>query len=613
MRDELLYFYERELAYLRRTGAAFARQYPKIASRLQLEPTKSDDPHVERLLEGFAFLAARVHLRIEDDFPEFSDAILELAYPHYTRPIPSTSLAQLQLDPEQGKLTTGYTVPRETMLYTRPADGVMCRFRTCYDTTLWPIQVTAAKWLTPQELSPPVRAPDAVSALRLELTCAPDITFGKLELDRLRFHIAADAALANTIYELLFNNCVRVLVRDPAAKGTREPHVLEPTIIEPVGFGPDEGVLPQPRRAFVGYRLLQEYFTFPDKFLFFDVAGFDRIRQMCPGSRLELVFLVSPYERADRRAQLEAGVTSDTFRLGCTPVVNLFSQVAEPVQLTQREPEYLIVPDARRRAWTGIFSVEDVALTSPSGREVMKVEPFRSMRHTSGPEGPKLYWLARRRASGWRQDRGTEVWLSFVDLTSRTVHPDADAATARVLCHNGDLPSRLPFGNAPTDFEIPGGGPVRRIVALTRPTTPIHPPLGQPQLWRLISQLSLNYMSLVEGGAEALRELLRLHNFADSPAAERQIAGVQSLETTPVHARIDGEHGLTFARGHRVEILFDEEEYAGGGVYLMAAVLERFLGLYVSMNSFCVLAARTRQRNSLLREWPPRSGWKALI
>jgi type VI secretion system protein ImpG len=363
----------------------------------------------------------------------------------------------------------------------------------------------------------------------------------------------------------------------------------------------------------VGYRLLQEYFTFPEKFLFFDIAGFDRIRQACPGSRLELIFLISPYERADRRAQLEAGVTADTLRLGCTPVVNLFPQVAEPVQLTQRRPEYLVIPDARRRAWTGIFSVEEVSLTTPGSKDVIHVEPFHSFRHHAESGRPAIYWTSRRRASGWREDRGTDVWLSFVDLSARTIYPDADTATARVLSHNADLPARLPFGNATGDFEIPGGGPVKKILALTKPTAPIHPPLGKPQLWRLISQLSLNYMSLVDGGAEGLRELLRLHNFADSPAAERQIVGIQSVTGAPVYSRIDGEHGMTFARGHRVEIGFDEEEYAGGGVYLMAAVLERFLGLYVSLNSFCVLAARTRQRKELLREWPPRSGWKALI
>ena len=199
MRDDLLYYYERELAFLRRTGAEFGRRYPKVAARLQLEANKCDDPHVERLLEGFAFLAARVHLRIDDDFPEFSEALLNVVYPHYTRPIPSLSLVQFVLDPEQGKLTTGLRIPKDTDLYSRPVAGTPCRFRTCYETTLWPVTIAAAKWVTPHELKPAVRAQDAVAALRLELACLPDVTFEQLELETLRLHISADANLASTL------------------------------------------------------------------------------------------------------------------------------------------------------------------------------------------------------------------------------------------------------------------------------------------------------------------------------------------------------------------------------------------------------------------------------
>ncbi len=611
MSDELLELYDRELAFLRRTGAEFAKQYPKVAGRLLLEPTKCDDPHVERMLEGFAFLAARVHKRIEDDFPEFSEGILELAYPHYIRPTPSMSLVQFQLDPEQGKLTTGYAIPRGTKLYTKSVDGVKCQFQTCYDTTLWPVDVTAAKWVSPQELSPPVRAPDAIAALRVELTCAPDVTFEKLELDRLRFFIRADAALANTLYEMLCNNCVRILARQPGGK--REPATLPASAIRPVGFEADEGMLPQPRRAFVGYRLLQEYFTFPTKFLFFEITGFDAVRAACPGDRAELVFLIAPFERADRRASLESGVTKDTLRTGCSPVINLFPRTAEPIQLNQRRLEYLVIPDARRRAWTGVFSVEGVGISTAGSKEEIPVAPFHSFRHVTESGRPTMFWAAKRRAAGWRDDKGTDVWMAFVDLSSRSVYPDADTATVRTLCHNADLPSRLPFTEGAFEFEMEGGGPIKRTLALTKPTAPLHPPLGKPQLWRLISQLSLNYMSLIEGGADGLRELLALHDFSNSPAAEREIRGIVSVAGAPVFARIDGEHGMTFARGHRVDILFDEEDYAGGGVYLMASVLERFLGLYVSLNSFSTLLARTRQRKEPLRQWAPRSGWKALI
>lgn len=613
MSDELLEYYNRELAFLRQTGGEFARRYPKVAGRLLLEPTKCDDPHVERLLEGFAFLAARVHLKIDDDFPEISEALLDVVFPQYTRPIPSMSLVQFQLDSEHGKLASGFRVPRGSVLLSRPVGGAPCKFRTCYDTTVWPVDVKAARWTAPGQIDPPVRAGEAVAALRLELQCLPDIAFRNLEMDTLRLHVSAEPNLAATIYELLCNNCSEIIIRDRSRGSKAEPIVLPGTALKPVGFEDEEGMLPYPRRSFAGYRLLQEYFAFPDKFFFLDLPGFDRARAADFGDNVEVVFLISRFERAERKQLLEIGVNQSTFRLGCSPIVNIFPQTSEPVALHQRQPEYLVVPDARRRSTVGIFSVENVVAVSPGTEEPLRFEPLYSFRHGTDEARPRLFWRSMRRAAAWRTDETTDVYLSFVDLSGRVVHPDLDAATVRLLCHNGDLPSRLPFGSGESDFEIPGGGPVRRIVALVKPTPIVHPTLGKPQLWRLISQLSLNYMSLVEGGAEGLQELLRLHNFADSASAEKQIQGIVRIDGQPHYSRIQSPHGLTFARGHRVEVEFDEEQFAGGGAYLLASVLERFFGAYVSLNSFCVLSAKTRQRRQTMREWRPRSGAKALL
>jgi type VI secretion system protein ImpG len=612
VRDELLYYYERELTFLRRMGADFAQRYPKVASRLQLEPDKCEDPHVERLLEGFAFLAARVHLKIDDDFPEITESLLNIVYPHYVRPLPAMSLVEFQLDPEQGKLTTGYKIPRDTLLYSRPVGGVPCKFRSCYDTTLWPVTVAAAQWTSPDRLSPPVKDLEASAALRIELRCLPDIGFDKLDLSTLRLHLSGESNLAYSLYELLGNNCTGILVRDPS-QPNRQPVVLPPSSLQPVGFAEDEGILPYPGRSFLAYRMLQEYFTFPEKFLFLDLSGFEQLRAAGFGDQAEFVFLISPFERADRRSMLESGVTTRTIRLACTPVVNLFPQTSEPVLLDQRRHEYAITPDARRRLTTEIFSVDEVVGVSPGSPDAVKFEPFYSSRHATERGKQQAYWYARRRPSPWRSDGGTDVYLSFVDLSERMVHPGLDSVTARLTCFNGDLPGRLPFGNPNGDFELPGGGPVRKTIALVKPTGVVQPPLGKPQLWRLISQLSLNYLSLVEGGTEALQELLRLHNFADSASAETQIQGIKSVRSAPHHSRIVGEYGVSFARGRRVEIEFDESQFTGGGLYLFASVLERFLGLYASLNSFCVLAARSQQRKSPLREWAPRAGWKPLL
>jgi type VI secretion system protein ImpG len=610
VRDDLLYYYERELSYLRRLGADFAKRYPKIASRLLLEPTKCEDPHVERILEGFAFLAARVHLRLDDDFPEITESLLNLVYPHYVRPLPSMSLVQFELDPEQGSVTSGFTIPRGTLLYSRPVSDERCRFTTCYDTTLWPISVTAAQWTSPDRLRPSVRATDAVAALRIELAGQADISFEQLDLETLRLYLNGDSNLTSTLYELLCNNTVRVLLRDPTPGSKRPPIVLPARALRPVGFAENEGMLPYPRRSFLGYRLIQEYFAFPEKFMFIDVSGFSEARRAGFGKRLEIVFLISPFERNDRRQMLETGIGASTFVFGCAPIINLFQKESEPIALNQRHHEYMIEPSTRMREAYEVYSVDDVLATTVGSAETVRFHPFYAHRHASTQEA-KAFWQASRRTSTWRQHSGTDVFLSFVDLTGRVAHPEQDAATAFLTCFNGDLPNLLPFGNEAGDFEMPGGGPIRRVFTRIKPTAVAQPPLGKTQLWRLISQLSLNYLSLVDG-TEPLQELLRLYNFLESPSVERQIAGIVSIKSSAAHSRVESEYGISFARGRRVDMEFDETQFAGGSVYLFASVLEHFLGMYVSLNSFTTLVARTQQRKGLLREWTPRSGWKVL-
>ena len=630
MREELLHYYERELTFLRRMGAEFAQRYPKVAGRLLLEPNKCEDPHVERMLEAFAFLAARVHLRIDDDLPEISETLLNIVYPHYVRPIPAMSIAEVRLDPEQGKLTTGYRLPRGTLLYSRPVEGVPCKFQTCYDVTLWPIGVSAVQWSAPDRLRPPARLGDAVAVLRIELRCQPDVTFAKLGAKTLRFHLDGAGNLTSALYELLNTSGRPIVVREVSTgSGAATPKTitLPATALQPAGLGPDEGMLPYPGRSFEPYRLIQEYFVFPEKYLFLDLSGFDQIAAAGMGGAIEILIPIPAYERTEWRAMLESGVTLSTLRLGCTPIVNLFPHVGEPVLLTQRKPDYMLVADARRRLTTEIFSVDDVVAVTPDAERPIHFRPFyapaRAARQGLGnrvtyddaPPGPgaELYWLSKRRRSGWRSDDGTDVLLSFVDRSGRNAYPDQDAVTARLTCFNSDLPSRLPFGNPGGDFELEGGGPIREIIALAKPTRVIQPPLGNGQTWRLISQLSLNYLSLVESGEEALRETLRLYDFADSPSARKQIDGISGVKSAPTFARILTEHGLTFARGRRVEIDLDEEQFTGGGVFLFGTVLERFLGLYASINSFTVLAARSRQRKRPVHEWPARAGWKPLL
>jgi len=613
VRDELLAYYERELTFLRQMGAEFAEKYPKIASRLLLEPDRCEDPHVERLVEAFAFLAARVHLKIEDEFPEISEALLGILYPHYVRPIPSMTVAEFHLDPEQGKMSTALEVPRGSMLYSRPVDGAPCRFQTSYPTVLWPLTVSDARWRTPDRLEPALRAPDAMAVCLVELSCLADVTFEKLDLHSLRFYLNGESNLIHALYELLFNNCVRIVVRDLTPGSRKAPVTLPASSLQPVGFREEGAMLPYPRRSFAGYRLLQEYFAFPDKFFFLDLGGLEQVTAAGFGGKIEILFLIAPFERSEREQMLETGTAAKTFRLNCSPVINLFPLTAEPILVDQTRYEYQVVPDARRRNALEIFSVDEVLSSNPRTQEIRRYEPFFSYRHAGLHEKKQMFYNATRRPSGRLDDEGTEIWLSLADLSGHPVHPEVDALTVRCTCSNRDLPAKLPFGRERGDFELEGASAIKRILALRKPTGTLRPPLGKALLWRLISQMSLNYLSLVEEGREALQEILRLYNFSDSTYLEKQIAGITKVASRKHFARVVSENGVSFARGMRVDMEMDEEQFVGGGVYLFAAVLEYFLGLYASMNSFSQLVVRTPQRKEDLKQWPPRAGHTILL
>jgi type VI secretion system protein ImpG len=293
-------------------------------------------------------------------------------------------------------------------------------------------------------------------------------------------------------------------------------------------------------------------------------------------------------------------------------VINLFELGAEPVLLQQTKFEYPVVPDTRRRNALEIFSIDDVLTTSPDRREVIHYEPFYGSHH--GRRGKaQAFWHASRRQSTRANDEGTEMFISMVDSTGRSARVGADTVTVRCTCTNRDLPSRLPFGNENGDFELESGSAVKRIVSLRKPTSSVRPPLRRGLQWRLISHLSLNYLSLVEEGRGALQDILRLYNFSDETSLERQISGIAAIKSQRHFARVVSEHGISFARGIRVEMEFDEELFVGSGIYLFASILEQFLGLYTSLNSFSQLVLRTRQRKEVVREWRPRAGQKILM
>jgi type VI secretion system protein ImpG len=604
MPDDLLTYYERELSFMRQMGAEFAAKYPKIASRLVLEADKSEDPHVERLIQAFAYLAARIHHKIDDEFPEITDALLGVLYPHYLAPVPSMSIVQFVLDPDQGKLTSGHRIEAGATLYSQPVNDAPCRFRTCYPVTLWPVEVVSARFDEPDRVG---RHPRAVAVIRLQLRCQGGVTFAGLALDRLRFFLHGESQLMYGLYELLLNNTCQVQLRPTENSSAQTPVLLSPACLRAVGFGPDEGMLPYTARSFLGYRLLQEYFAFPEKFLFFDVCEIDRAARAGFGQGMEI------FIHLNRVPRLEQPINAGTFRLGCTPIVNLFEQIAEPIRLNHAQTEYRVIPDVRRQTATEVHTIDAVTSSSPHLQEPTPVLPFYSFKHASEHERSQAFWHATRRPSQKKGDEGTEVYLSLVDFNFEPTLPAADTLTVHATCTNRDLPGKLPFGGERGDFDLEGAAPLSRIRCLRKPTETARPPLRRGAQWRLISHLSLNYLSICEGGREALQEILKLYDSADSAVIRQQITGITSVSSRRVVGRPASMPWNGFCRGTEVTIQFDEEKYVGSGVFLFASVLEKFLGLYASLNSFVQLVATTQQREEPLKRWPPRAGEQLLL
>lgn len=602
--DELLPYYESELTFLRQMGARYSEDHPGIAAALKLKRDTAEDPHVERLIESFALLAARVQHKLDQEYPEITSSLLETLYPHYLRPVPAMAVVQFALDPSQSRVTSGIDIPKGTPVLTHPdKDGRFPSFRTCYPVKLWPVSVTGADLAAVSSLKG-ASHPDAAYAIRITLRSSEGVPFAKLPLTGLRFHLSGQGGYIHSLYEWLFTLAVGVGVR----AGDSQRLVLPPSSISTVGFGSDEGILPYSDRSFTGYRLIQEYFHFPEKFLFFDVTGLSTI-DAGAGNEIELAILLREPSDPDAIGRVRQAISPETFQLGCSPIVNLFERNAEPVRLSHTKSEHKVVGDQHRQSTTEIYSVDEVVSVSSYGGESRVFAPFYSFRHAYGSNDGDCFWISRRRPSRLYEN-STEVYLSLVDLDFNPALPPVERLTARVTCTNRDLSTRVEHQNRYGELQTEGLPGVRsRLVG--RISEPAPPPLGGSLQWRLISHLSLNHLSIVEGGGESLRSILRLYDFTGRPELVDQINGILDVRSETGVSRILSPAGVAFCRGTDVTIDFDESQFTGAGVFLMAAVLERFLGLYAAVNSYTRLTARTRK--GVLRQWAPRTGQKILL
>ncbi|QEH33816.1 hypothetical protein OJF2_23460 [Aquisphaera giovannonii] len=619
MSRTLYHYYERELTFIRHLAREFAEQYPAAAARLRLESNRSTDPHVERLIEAFALLTGRVQSKLDDEFPELTAALLGVLYPHYLAPLPSMAIAQFVLDPARAQIPDGFLIDRLSRIRTMRIGDQPCRFRTGYPTTLWPVQVSGARFARPPYpagLRPPR---GSAAALRIQLETLGGMSFSELSLHSLRFFLYGESASVSLLYELLFNHALQVVLlpADRVLEGGPDPVFLEPRdAIRPVGLDQADALLPYPPPSFAGYRLLSEYFAFPTKFLFADFLGLDAARRAGYGKRLEIVVFLG---RGSEK--LEHDVSASTFQLGCTPIINLFEKTAEPIVLDQARFEYRIVPDVASPDGLEVYSVDQVTGVDPLSGRTTEYQPFYSYRHGIGTADQKTFWYAARRASMRADDRGTEVELSLVDLGHDPSMPAESTLVVRTTCTNRDLPLILQKAGERLGLELEAAAPLSAIRCLRSPSAPQRPPLRRGLYWRLLSHLSLNHLSISHGseGRDALREILRLYDFSDA-SVDRQAAeviqqlieGIASVSSRRVVARPPASDGA-FCRGTEITIEFDEEKYVGTGAYLFACVLERFLALYCSINSFTQLVGRTTGGGAPFRTWPPRAGERPLV
>lgn len=597
--DRLLELYESELRYLRNAGQDFSARYPKLAARLELGRTGSGDPQIERLLESFAFLTARLHQKADDDLALVPGALLQSLYPSLASPIPGTGIASYSIDPEVPPPPTGMSVEPGTMLYARGDNGELCRFRSAYGVNILPINTTRFRVENPGNYNS-FNSSGVIAAMAFSVV-GSGAPLNTVEAPVLRLFLEGPRKHTTEILELLLANAAEILLID-RVNGTERRIGAES--LSHIGFENGQALLPDTIETHPGQRLLREYFIIPEKFLFFELSNFDR-RPM--SSRVDIVFGLK------NRPPSWLDMRSVRPMLHCTPVINLFSTMAEPIALTHQQTDYRIVPELGADDFHEVYSVSRVDVTSPNDPIPRRVSPFFGQEKLTEDGGPEVYWTTRRNlATGQRP--GSDTYISFVEPNMKRVRPAREVASVTILCTNRTLTEQLTAGSELYgDMAVPAS-----ISLIDRPTPPIQAPNDASSLSQLVSQLTLNNRSLSDDDGksrhvEVLRELLSLHCPMHRPESLKEVMGIVDVETKTVVRRIGPNTWRGFCEGLQVSITVDEGNFLESNAYLFAAVLQNTLSLHAAVNSFVELILISKQREGVWKRWNPMIGGQALI
>lgn len=619
MDRRLLRYYNRELQFMREMAGEFAKEFPKVASRLSLDEFACADPYVERLLEGFAFLAARVHLKLDAEFPRFTQSLLETVYPHYLAPMPSMAIVQFQPDPDESALAEGLVIPRHTSLRSSLGKGeqTACEYRTAHDVTLWPVEVVDVGYYTREldSLDLPAGA-SAKAGLRIRIRSTGGMTFAETAIDRLTFYLHRTDELQMKLYEQILGHCREVVVQ-PTVRPVPWHERLRGSCVHRCGFEEGQALLPYGARSFHGYRLLTEYCAFPNRFMFVELPGLDKAVRRCEQAELDIILLMGAAE-----VDLENMLDATNLLLNCTPAINLFPRRADRIHLTDRFSEHHVVPDRTRPRDFEVYQVQGVTGYGARADEEQEFLPFYSASdYEPGGGGRGAYYAvnrvprapsARERTYGRRSSyAGSEVYLTLVDAKAAPYRGDLRQLGVAALCTNRDLALQMPVGRGRTDFTMDLSAPVLSIRSVGTPTAPRASHAEGETAWRAISHLCLNYLSLADvgerEGAAALRDLLKLYGDTSDAAIRKQIDGIKSVRSRPITRRVVTPGPIAFARGLEIAVRFEEAAFEGSGIFLLGTVLEEFFAKYVSINSFTETVVESVERGKVMR-WPARVG-----